>query len=120
MNDMRNCPNCGAPLAGEKCEYCGTICSSRMDFSRLDDALMDEIRLESLKIKVAMQAHEIAESVKDKQEREPIRQHGQEILASEQTAAALERTIRRLWFLLLMILGALTLATIGAALFWMI
>lgn len=22
---MTNCPNCGAPLNGGKCEYCGTI-----------------------------------------------------------------------------------------------
>ena len=22
---MLNCPNCGAPLSGPKCEYCGTI-----------------------------------------------------------------------------------------------
>ena len=22
---MTNCPNCGAPIKGHKCEYCGTI-----------------------------------------------------------------------------------------------
>lgn len=22
---MSNCPNCGAPIVGNKCEYCGTI-----------------------------------------------------------------------------------------------
>lgn len=22
---MTNCPNCGAPITGEKCEYCGTV-----------------------------------------------------------------------------------------------
>lgn len=22
---MYNCPNCGAPITGEKCEYCGTV-----------------------------------------------------------------------------------------------
>ncbi len=23
--DMKNCPNCGAPLEGYKCSYCGTV-----------------------------------------------------------------------------------------------
>lgn len=22
---MHNCPNCGAPITGPKCEYCGTV-----------------------------------------------------------------------------------------------
>lgn len=22
---MSNCPNCGAPISGYKCEYCGTV-----------------------------------------------------------------------------------------------
>ena len=22
---MTNCPNCGAPITGDKCEYCGTV-----------------------------------------------------------------------------------------------
>mgnify|MGYP004657774481 CR=1 FL=1 len=22
---MYNCPNCGAPITGTKCEYCGTV-----------------------------------------------------------------------------------------------
>jgi len=25
MNDKLNCPNCGAVITGDKCEYCGTI-----------------------------------------------------------------------------------------------
>lgn len=24
-NNVLNCPNCGAPITGTKCEYCGTI-----------------------------------------------------------------------------------------------
>lgn len=24
MGDMTNCPNCGAPITGSVCEYCGT------------------------------------------------------------------------------------------------
>lgn len=25
MKQLLNCPNCGAPIEGEKCEYCGTV-----------------------------------------------------------------------------------------------
>lgn len=27
---MTNCPNCGAPAAGSRCEYCGTPLEARM------------------------------------------------------------------------------------------
>lgn len=33
MNEVLNCPNCGAPVTGEKCEYCGTVI---YDFSVID------------------------------------------------------------------------------------
>ena len=33
MNEVLNCPNCGAPITGEKCEYCGTVI---YDFSVID------------------------------------------------------------------------------------
>ena len=25
MDRLYNCPNCGAPITGPKCEYCGTV-----------------------------------------------------------------------------------------------
>lgn len=34
MRDKLNCPNCGAPLNGEKCPYCGT---TFYDFSSIED-----------------------------------------------------------------------------------
>ncbi len=52
--EQTNCPNCGAPLAGCRCEYCGTVDTSaekrmREDIQRLRveiDNLMfaDQIR----------------------------------------------------------------------------
>lgn len=30
---MTNCINCGAPLHGNKCEYCGTECGNNFDFN---------------------------------------------------------------------------------------
>lgn len=34
---ISNCPNCGAPIVGNKCEYCGTIFNGQEDlYLRLD------------------------------------------------------------------------------------
>lgn len=33
MREQLNCPNCGAPITSEKCEYCGTLF---YDFSTID------------------------------------------------------------------------------------
>lgn len=30
---MTNCPNCGAPISGTKCEYCGTAFLDMVDIS---------------------------------------------------------------------------------------
>ena len=29
LRNIINCPNCGAPINGPRCEYCGTIFSSQ-------------------------------------------------------------------------------------------
>ena len=29
---MTNCPNCGAPAKGSRCEYCGTPLEDRFDY----------------------------------------------------------------------------------------
>lgn len=29
LRSITNCPNCGAPISGPLCEYCGTIFSSQ-------------------------------------------------------------------------------------------
>ena len=33
MREKLNCPNCGAPLVSEKCQYCGTLF---YDFSAIE------------------------------------------------------------------------------------
>lgn len=30
---ITNCPNCGAPVSGAKCEYCGTPCLDLIDIA---------------------------------------------------------------------------------------
>lgn len=33
MREVLNCPNCGAPIAGDRCPYCGTVF---YDFASID------------------------------------------------------------------------------------
>ena len=42
MNEILNCPNCGAPITGETCEYCGTVI---YDFSVIDDTKPSYIKM---------------------------------------------------------------------------
>ena len=46
MNTMTNCPNCGAPFTGYKCEYCGTIAPENE--KKLEDyrSAIEELKLE--------------------------------------------------------------------------
>lgn len=62
MSKMKetNCPNCGAPIVGSKCEYCGTAFSNRDDTTsssseqwiRVED-LTPKTRLELYLAKIA-------------------------------------------------------------------
>ena len=42
MNSVLNCPNCGAPVTGDKCEYCGTVI---YDFAVMDDTKPTYIKI---------------------------------------------------------------------------
>ena len=43
---MSNCPNCGAPITGDRCEYCGTVFRKEKQESKRieDDDLADALR----------------------------------------------------------------------------
>lgn len=41
-NERLNCPNCGAPIMGERCEYCGTVF---YDFSVIDSEKPSYIKM---------------------------------------------------------------------------
>lgn len=40
MSSCCNCPNCGAPANGDKCEYCGTKINANI---RVSSELVDEL-----------------------------------------------------------------------------
>ena len=44
MKDLLNCPNCGAPITGSKCEYCGTIFEKSVNLDLELDRLTREIK----------------------------------------------------------------------------
>lgn len=45
MKDKLNCPNCGAPITGYKCEYCGTVF---YDFADLETGQTAYLRLKHM------------------------------------------------------------------------
>ena len=53
MKDKLNCPNCGAPLDGEKCFYCGT---TFYDFASLEIGTPCYIRLKFGDTKITLKA----------------------------------------------------------------
>lgn len=42
MRDKLNCPNCGAPITGTECQYCGSVF---YDFVTLDDSKPTYVRV---------------------------------------------------------------------------
>lgn len=40
---MTNCPNCGAPIRGPECEYCGTVFQTKPIATPLYDVFGDHI-----------------------------------------------------------------------------
>ena len=61
MRDLLNCPNCGAPINGSKCEYCGTTFSENRDDDLKD--LNEKIRLAMINISQYEQTHNILNSI---------------------------------------------------------
>lgn len=55
---MNNCINCGAPLHGSKCEYCGTVYRDRRG-----DEMLDEIRKINLELRLSTQMQEISAAI---------------------------------------------------------
>lgn len=55
---MNNCINCGAPLDGDACEYCGTVYRDRRG-----DEMLDEIRKINLELRLSTQMQEISAAI---------------------------------------------------------
>lgn len=63
MKELLNCPNCGAPITGPRCEYCGTTFEEskcQVGFYMLQDYLLQKYRMECQKVRLEyMQAAQI-------------------------------------------------------------
>ena len=55
---MNNCINCGAPLDGDTCQYCGTVYRDRRG-----DEMLDEIRKINLELRLSTQMQEISAAI---------------------------------------------------------
>lgn len=53
MYMMTNCPNCGAPITGRRCEYCGTVFSENTtEIDELIDDLISDCNEYSKKLAI--------------------------------------------------------------------
>ena len=55
MKELLNCPNCGAPITGPRCEYCGTAFEEvkrQVGFYMLQDYLLQKYRMECQKARL--------------------------------------------------------------------
>lgn len=62
VKDLLNCPNCGAPVSGFKCEYCGTVFYEKRDDDLSD--LNEKMRLAMINISQYDQTHNILNSIR--------------------------------------------------------
>ena len=56
---MKNCPNCGAPVFGTRCDYCGT---SFTDEAELQNRL-EELKQRKLELEFSYITHEATNSI---------------------------------------------------------
>lgn len=68
MKDLLNCPNCGAPIKGSKCEYCGTVFEKPDDIYKTnifyaDDLIIKEISASIISASQASQTNMLLNSL---------------------------------------------------------
>ena len=44
-----NCPNCGAPITGDHCEYCGTVFVDVQELIRENQVRLNELYMDAIK-----------------------------------------------------------------------
>ena len=65
---MSNCPSCGAPIAGEKCEYCGTVFD--IPASKYNNTLnyqYDQLKQAQTNLEVQLAMEELSNHIKEQQ-----------------------------------------------------
>lgn len=80
-----NCPNCGAPIKGNRCEYCGTVFGPTNDDL---DSLRKELRQKELELANARQSEQILSG---------LRPANRNALFCTQTAQSIQDGIRELY-----------------------
>ena len=82
---VTNCPNCGAPIKGNRCEYCGTVFGPTDDDL---DSLRKELRQKELELANARQSEQILSG---------LRPANRNSLLYTQTAQSVQDSIRELY-----------------------
>lgn len=65
VKDLLNCPNCGAPISGSKCEYCGTWFKAQNDIYGLEiERLNKQMESAIIEMSQANQTANLLNSIK--------------------------------------------------------
>lgn len=64
--NYRNCPNCGAPITGNTCEYCGTFFGNRT-YNSLLDYQYEQLKQVQQKLRTQLVLEEMSNNIKNEQ-----------------------------------------------------
>jgi len=65
---IRNCPNCGAPIDGDKCEYCGTVFDNiSLDYNQILNHQYEQLKQVQRSLEVQFAMEELSNHIKEQQ-----------------------------------------------------
>ena len=66
---MTNCPNCGAPITGDVCEYCGTVFNDtpKSKYNKLLDYQYNQLKQVQRNLEVQLAMEELSNHIKEQQ-----------------------------------------------------
>ena len=65
---ISNCPNCGAPIIGNKCEYCGTVFDNiSLDYNQILNHQYEQIKQVQKSLEVQLAMEELSNHIKEQQ-----------------------------------------------------
>ena len=65
---ISNCPNCGAPIVGNKCEYCGTIFDNiSLNYNQILNHQYEQLKQVQRSLEVQLATEELLNHIKEQQ-----------------------------------------------------
>ena len=65
---ISNCPNCGAPIVGNKCECCGTVFDNiSLDYNQILNHQYEQLKQVQRSLEVQLAMEELSNHIKEQQ-----------------------------------------------------